>query len=556
MLFLCLAIALMTQEAFSDDVTLALTSGAIYTMDPAQPLVEAVAIAGDRIVAAGSNAAVLRFATRKTRIISLGGKMVLPGFIEGHGHLLGLGQMQDRIDLRDTRNIQEIVTMAAAKAKLTSKGRWVLGYGWDQNRWHDTKFPTVQELSQAVPNHPVKLTRVDYHAAWYNDAALKLAGINAATKDPIGGRILRDATGNPTGVLLDTAMTLVDHLIPAPRKDDLRYAFKLGMKRLAALGITSFHDVGVDDEQVAVFKEMLTEGSLTARFNLMIASTAKNFDRYLDHGPEVDLGNGFLTVRGIKVWADGALGSRGAAMLQDYQDETGHNGLLLVEKNDLAKLTVRALKRGFQVATHAIGDRANRMVIDAYEQALHQVEPSIAKNARLRLEHAQLMHPDDVKRLAPLGIIASMQPTHCTSDMGWVAERVGEPVARTEAYVWQNVLQNNAHLVFGSDVPVEDPNPLLGIYSALYRQDLNGKPDPGWYPEQRMKLDAILNSYTYEGAYAQFAETQKGRIAPGYWADLVVLARDLHSASRVGLLQTRVLMTMVGGTIVYKEGMF
>ncbi len=532
---------------------LVLRNGKIVTMNPAQPEARALAIKGDRILAVGSDEQVQKFIGRSTRVIDLRGKLVVPGLIESHAHMLGIGQAKLMLDLVGTTSEEEIARMVAARAKKAKPGEWILGRGWDQNDWPNKRFPTFESLTKAAPNNPVYLTRIDGHAGWANKRAMELAGITRETKDPHGGRLIRDAEGRPTGVFIDRAQGLIIRHIPPLRREQKKRALELAMRECVAVGLTSFHDAGVDREVIELYKELLREGKLPLRLYVMLAgSDQRLLDEYFARGPEIGLGDHRLTIRAIKLIADGALGSRGAALLEDYADDPGNRGLLMLSEDQIFRIAHLALRHGFQVCTHAIGDRANRIVLNAYERAF-RANPSV-KDHRFRIEHAQILDEADIPRFARMGVIASMQATHCTSDMPWVHDRIGKERAREGAYVWQKLLKTGARIANGSDAPVESINPLWGIYAAITRQDHQGKPPGGWYPDQCMTREQALRSFTLDAAYAAFEEDIKGSLEKGKLADMVVLSKDIMTIPAREILKTRVVMTIIGGKIVYQQG--
>lgn len=480
-----------------------------------------------------------------TNAVDLNNALVLPGFIEAHGHLLGIGQGKISLDLRHL-NIDDIVVKVKEQAKLQRAGTWITGRGWDQNLWASKEFPN-QTLLRGI-NHPIYLRRVDGHAVWVNDLALAKAGINNDTKNPPGGQIIRDEQGHATGVLIDNAIDLVSVHLDKPSRTDLELYVKLGVLEVLSRGITSFHDAGAGKAAIDLFQDLAQKDQLNLRLNVMIDGQDQNLvDYFFARGPLV---GDFLTVRSIKYFADGALGSRGAALLTDYHDHPHHQGLLLIDQTSLVDKTKAALKNGFQVATHAIGDGANRLVLDAYQAALLETKDS---NSRLRIEHAQLVAPEDHARFKELSVIASMQPIHCTSDMAWVADRLGPERVKDRAYPWRSLLNNGAVLAFGSDAPVEDVNPILGLYASVSRANVDGMPDNGFMPEQKLKLSEALHGYHHGGAYAEFNEDQKGKIAKGFLADFVVFDTDLFQANKSAFLQAKPLMTVVNGKVVYRR---
>lgn len=476
-------------------------------------------------------------------MVDLNGLLVMPGFIESHAHLLGLGQSRINLDLRGLSKalIIEKVKKQAVEQKANT---WIKGRGWDQNLWEEKEFPCALDLKGV--SSPVYLRRVDGHAAWFNDVALKIAGIDKNTKDPEGGVIIRDQNGNPTGVFIDNAIELVTRHVDNPSLAEQEIYLDLAMKEALSFGITSFHDAGASRKELELYQDYNQKNKLLLRIYAMIDGTDQQLvDDFLKKGP---LKSDFLTIRSIKYFADGALGSRGASLLEDYEDDKGNSGLLLMEEADLVKKTKNALQHGFQVATHAIGDKANREVLNAYQEAL---KGHVAKEARLRVEHAQLVDPLDHYRFKELSIVASMQPIHCTSDMAWVDERIGKRL-KDRAYPWQSLLEKGAVLAFGSDAPVEDINPIKGIYAAVSRKNPEEEKD-SFMPEERLSLAQALNGYFLGAAFSEFSEDVKGQIAEGFFADFVVFDTDILHPTKNTFLQARPLMTVVNGQKVYER---
>ncbi len=528
-----------------------LVNGNIYTVNPKQPKTEALAMRGDRLVAVGTNAEVRRLAGPTTKVVDAHGTTVVPGLIDAHGHMLGLGQSLQRLDLRAITSPEQVAEMVKREAARRQPGEWIQGRSWDQNKYPAKEFPTHEVLTAAAPNNPVFLTRVDGHAAWVNAKAMEIAGLSAATPDPEGGRIIRDAKGRPTGILVDHAQGLVGSRIPPSSPSQMIEALALAARECARLGLTGVHDAGVSMAGIEGYKELIAANKLPMRVYAMIGGAGSALDAYLKRGPEIGFGNNHLTVRSIKILADGALGSRGAALIEDYSDEPGNRGLLTVSPDVLLRVSEQALEHGFQVNTHAIGDRANRMVLDIYETALLG-RKQFPRDHRFRIEHAQILTPDDFPRLARLGIIASMQATHATSDMPWAERRIGHERARG-AYAWRTMINAGARFANGSDFPVEEPNPMLGLYASITREDRAGKPAGGWFPDQKLTRDEALASFTLGAAYAAFEEKEKGSLEAGKLADFVLLSRDIMKVAPADILTTEVLQTVVGGQSVYEK---
>jgi predicted amidohydrolase YtcJ len=529
-----------------------LKNATVYTMDAARPTAHAVAISGGRLAAVGEDADVAPLTGPKTRVLDLGGAAVFPGLYESHGHLLNLGSLRMSLDLVGTTSYPEIVERVAAAARRAREGQWITGRGWHEGKWKQPAnpsvrgFPTHEALSAVSPRNPVVLRRADGHAMLVNKRVLELMGIGRDTKAPSGGEIVRDAQGEPTGILVDRAMDLVK--VPPQSREEQRRALDLGVKECLSQGVTTFCDAGAPSEEIALYKEMASAGALGMRLYVMLGglSTLKQWEK-----PEIGLGGGFLTIRAVKLYADGALGSRGAALLEPYADDPGNSGFLTTPPETLLEATRLALDRGFQVCTHAIGDRANRTMLDIYEKALKE-RPQI-KDARLRIEHAQILDAQDIPRFAALGVIASMQGIHATSDRPWAPARIGMDRIREGAYVWQKLLKSGARIVNGSDVPVEEVSPIKGFYASVTRQDESGNPPGGFDPDQRMSREEALRSYTLDAAFGTFTESTNGSIVPGKRADLTVLSKDIMKVPEPEILKTEVLYTIVDGRIRYER---
>jgi predicted amidohydrolase YtcJ len=503
----------------------------------------AVYVEGERIVAVGP-ADELRPSHPGAHVIDVTGSTILPGLTDAHGHLYGLGLSLDTVKLVGTTSYEEIIGRMKERAARAAANEWVIGRGWDQNHWPVKEFPTAAPLDAAIPDHPVWLKRVDGHAGVANSAAMRAAGVTAATHDPDGGRILRDAMGNPTGTFVDTAQELIESKIP-PISHELRKSRILAAaKTIAANGLTEMHDAGAEGSTIACVRELIDEGKFPIRVYIMISDSDELERTWFAQKPLIDYG-GRLTVRSVKLYADGALGSRGAAMLEPYSDDPGNRGLLVTKPERILAVAKAARAAGYQVNTHAIGDRGVHNVLDAYETA--GVQPS----ERFRVEHFQIVAPGDFARTARLGVIASMQPTHATSDMGWAEARVG-PERIKGAYAWRTVLDSGARLALGSDFPVEDVNPFFGIHSAVTRQDHSGNPPGGWFPSQRLTLAEALRGFTLDAAWAGFEESSRGSIEPGKLADFTIVDGDFFSTPASELFQEKVKMTVVGGQIVYQ----
>jgi predicted amidohydrolase YtcJ len=477
------------------------------------------------------------------REIDVRGATILPGLVDAHGHIDGLGLGLERVNLNGATSEDEMAARAAAKGRETPEGEWVFGRGWDQNDWPSRAWPTAAALDRALPGRRIWLKRIDGHAGVASTAAMQAAGVTRETPDPAGGQIIRDSAGNPTGVFIDNAMDLIEKAIPAPSREARRRTLQRAVETIASLGLTGVHDAGVDDETVSILRDLADEGKLPIRVYAMLGDDAALLEKWFRAGPLRNY-NDLLTVRSVKLYADGALGSRGAALLAPYSDDPSNSGLVIASVSHISDVASRAKAAGFQVNTHAIGDRGVRNVLDAYDAA------TVGPSDRYRIEHFQVAHLDDIRRLASMGVIASMQPTHATSDMPWAERRVG-PERIRGAYAWRRVLDAGGRLAFGSDFPVEEVNPLLGIYAAVTRQDLDGQPPGGWLPDQRMTAAEALRGFTADAAYASFDEGRRGTIDLGKDADFTVLDRNPLEVPPVEIPRLKVRYTVVGGRVVY-----
>jgi hypothetical protein len=532
---------LVAASATAQTADLVITGARIYTLNPAKPLASAIAIKDGRVLFAGED--VSSHVGPGTRRIDARGAVIIPGFIDSHVHMEGLGDLLEVLDLRNVRSVAEIAELVRKQAARLPAGQWIRGRNWDQTHWGG-QFPKAEDLARAAPNHPVYLTRVDGHAGWVNPKALEIAGVQAATPDPPGGKILKDSSGAPTGILIDRAQGLVTRKIPPATKETTRRRLAQAARECARLGIITVHDAGVSAQALEAYRELIARHELPVRVYAMIGGEGKLWREFLERGPEI---GDRLTVRSIKLMADGALGSRGAALFEPYSDDPGNSGLLMLKPEDIERVAREALKRGFQVNTHAIGDGANRVVLAGYGAALGG-----HNDRRFRIEHAQVIAPPDFELFAKYSILASMQATHATSDLRWAEARLGTERVKG-AYAWRRFLSLGVPVPNGSDFPVEEPNPLYGFYAAITRQDRQGNPKQGWFPDQRMTREEALRSWTQVGAYAAFEEDKKGTLAPGKLADLVVLSADIMRVPPPEILKTRVRMTVLGGEIVYSD---
>ena len=532
-------LALLATAMVGLGADLLVENAVIYTVNPRQPVASAMLVRNGRILVVGSEAR--KLAAPEAHRLDANRRAVIPGFIDSHGHMAGLGDMLAVVDLRDARSVEEACRRVRERAAKTPTGQWVRGRAWDQTNWGG-EFPTAAPLDAAVPDHPVFLSRVDGHAAWVNHRAMEIAGITAQTSDRPGGRILRDSSGAPTGVLVDQAQGLVAGKIPKPTAGEVRERLARAAQECARLGLTEVHDAGVGSPELAAYRDLIAARQLPLRINVMIGGDGDLWREYLKRGPEI---GDRLTVRSIKLYADGAMGSRGAAFFQPYSDDPGNTGLLMTNRETVERVAREAAAHGFQVCTHAIGDRANGMVLDAYAAALGG-----PNDKRFRIEHAQVVSLPDFPRFAKYNVIASIQSTHATSDMRWAEARLG-PDRMAGAWATQRFLKAGIRIANGSDFPVEDPNPLWGFYAAVTRQDHSGKPPGGFLPDQKLTREQALKSWTLDGAYAAFEEKRRGSLEPGKDADFVMLSEDIMRVPDDRLLDARVVMTVVGGEIVW-----
>ena len=533
---------------------LVITGGRIVTMDPDRPEAEAIAARGQKVVAVGGSAEIARLIGDNTEIVELDGALAVPGFIEGHGHFTGLGRSRMILDLTRVENFEEIVEMVAAAVVEAGPGEWILGRGWHQEKWSSTPEPNVSGLpyhrtqSAGSPATPVVLVHASGHASLANAVAVALAGIGDDTPDPAGGEIVRDAEGRAIGVLRETAEDLVgSHLDTEPDEATLRKVIELASRECLAKGITSFQDAGSSFALVELLRSMAENEELDLRLWVMLSEDNESLAAGLPGYEVYRAGDDYLTVGGIKRWIDGALGSHGAWLLEPYTDLPNSTGLNIVTPDELRESARLALEHRLQLCSHAIGDRANRTTLDVYEEAYETVpEP---RDLRWRVEHAQHLHPDDIARFAEIGVVAAMQPIHCTSDGPWVPERLGEERSRTGAYVWRDLFEAGAVIASGTDVPVEPVDPLPSFHAAVTRRMADGE---AFYPNQVMTRMEALNARTLGAAYAAFEEDIKGSLEVGKLADVTVFSRDILTIPIEEILEAEVLYTVVGGKVRYR----
>lgn len=533
---------------------LVLLNGKIITVDQHFSIQQAAAAAGDRIVFVGSNKESKRFIGSKTNVIQLEGKTVLPGLIDAHAHLHSLGEQLSYLDITGTASYRQVIQRVAERVKTVKPGEWIIGGRWDHNDWPDRTFPHHQALSNISPHNPVYLRRIDGNSAFVNKKAMEIAGIGKDTPDPFGGVIHRDQKGEPTGVLINRAMNLVKKHIPRDTKKQHRAKFQEAVGNCLEKGLTCVHEAGVGPDEINMYKDLIDSGQLNIRVYAMLGEQEKppltgDLEAYFRKHKIEQYGNYFLSVRSIKLFFDGALGSRGAAFFKPYRDDPGNPGLLRITPEYITTIAKAALKAGMGVNTHCIGIRGNRLCLDAYEKALKE---NPVKDHRFRIEHAQVVRPEDVQKFAAFGVIPSMQPTHCTSDMYYVEDRIGRERAGG-AYAWRWFIDAGLVIPCGSDFPVESNNPLFGIYAAITRQDEKGWPNGGWFPQQRMTREEAIKGFTIWAAYAAFQEKVLGSIEIGKLADFTVLDRDILTIAPKEILQTNVVYTIVGGKIRYQR---
>ena len=548
------------QAQTAQPASLVLTNGRIVTVEASPAEAEAIAVQGDRILAIGSAADMKRHIGPGTEVIDLKGQLAIPGFVESHGHFTGVGQAQLNLNLMKTTSWPQIVSMVEQAAKNAKPGQWIYGRGWHQEKWTSKPepnvegFPVHEALSRVSPNNPVLLTHASGHASFANAKAMELSGVTGATPNPPGGDFLKDAKGNPTGLFRETASRLIRRDAGEPKRSAEealardRKVLELASAEVVGKGITSFQDAGSSFADVDLMKKMIDEGRMNVRLWVMLrtdnAALAANLAKYRT----IDYGNGFLTVRGIKKSIDGALGPRGAWLLEPYADKTGDTGRNTSTVEDIRETARLAMQHGYQLCVHAIGDRANRETLNIFEVAFK--ENPTRKDLRWRVEHAQHLHPSDIPRFGQLGVIASMEGIHCTSDAPYVLARLGPKRAEEGAYVWQKLMKSGAVVTNGTDAPVEDVDPIASYYATVSRKVKDGTV---FYPDQRMSRLEALKSYTLNGAFAAFEENSKGSLKPSKYADIVVLSKDILKIPEDEIPTAEVVYTIVGGKVRYKK---
>ncbi|MBA3763594.1 MAG: amidohydrolase [Chthoniobacterales bacterium] len=529
-------------------------NGNIYTGNKRQPRAEAVAIKEDRIVFVGSSKDAQKHVGKNVRTIDLHGITVVPGLTDAHCHIFGVGEREMNLNLEGTRTREDFLARVKERAGNTGPGKWVTGRGWIETFWTPPAFPTAADLDQIAPDNPVFLTRADGHAAIANSAALRIAGITSETPNPFGGEILKDSTsGAPTGMLLDHAKELVEKHIPSPSSAEKEEALLLGAKRSVELGWCEVQNPGSETGEAEIMQRLYQAGRLKLRIYNAVSGPGEPANRLLADGAVIGANGGRFTQRTIKCYADGALGSRGAALLEKYAD-ADTSGFLTNKEDDLRPLFEQALRRGIQIQTHAIGDRANRLVLDLYAQAMQAVPPNDRKIAepRWRIEHAQIVSPPDIPRFADLRVIPSMQPSHAISDLFFAPSRLGKE-RLAGAYAWRTLIKSGALVPGGSDAPVERGEPMIEFYAAVARKSQDGFSNEDWHPEQAVSREQALQMFTVWPAFAAFEEKEKGSIEVGKLADLTVLSADIMKIPEAEILQTRCVMTVIGGEIVFES---
>jgi len=522
-------------------------NGNVYTLDPGRPVAEAVSVGGGRIVAVGASQELLDSCGPAALRFDLGGLTVIPGLTDAHAHFKGYAEGKKKIDLVGTASLKDMIRRLAERVGRSGKGRWILGRGWDQNDWPETSFPVKAALDRVAANNPVLLVRVCGHAAVANSEALRLAGITAETPDPPGGKIGRNAGGEPTGMLFDDAIRLVTGIVPPLSREEKKRLMVEAAHDCIAVGLVGIHEMGVGGETISIYRELVDEGRLPLRLTVYFDSDKEGLDSLLEAGPLLGYAGNRLSVVGVKFYSDGSLGARSAALIEDYTDDPGNRGIVVKDADTLYRQIGLCHGKGFQTATHAIGDRGNRMMLDILERVLRE-QP--AADMRHRIEHAQIIEPGDIPRFARLGIVPSMQFTHCTSDMPWVEDRLG-PDRLEGAYAWRSLRDTGCRIPGGSDFPVESINPFLGIYAAVTRKDTGGAPRGGWMPGQCLTVEEAVRAFTIDAAYAGHEEDLRGSIEPGKLADFIVLSTDIMHMEPDGIHGITVLATILGGEVVY-----
>ncbi|MEH6779582.1 amidohydrolase [Maribacter arcticus] len=567
-IFWSLAMSLIMITACSgpkkEAATLLIYGGPIYTVDSVQTIVEAVVTKDSIILFAGNLEEAEKYKNEQTQVIDLKGKTMTPGLIEGHGHFMGLGNAELEIDLLNTTSYQEIIDIVAEAVKKVEPGEWIIGGGWHQSKWDSLPadavngFQTHDLLSAVTPNNPVYLSHASGHAGFANAKAMEIAGLQILSKEGIdkfeieGGEVMRDKTGRLTGIFNERAQRLIYQHIPQDSPEKKAKAFDLAVKACHRNGITSFHDAGIGSQTLKFYENAKAANKMNVRIYAMLRGGDKDLlNEWYKKGPFIDPDNR-LTIRSIKLSCDGALGSRGAWLLEPYTDRPGHFGHETLPMEMVQETALNGLRNGFQVCSHAIGDRANKEILDRYEAAFVEL-PNLKTDHRFRIEHAQHLHPDDIPRFAELGVIPAMQAVHLSSDRPWAIDRLGEKRIKEGAYMWQDLLKSGIPIVNGTDVPVEPLNPIASLYASISRKTLKGTPEGGYEPEQKMTREQALKSYTLDAAYGAFEENIKGSITAGKLADFTIYNQDIMTIPEDQFLKTEIAMTIFNGDVVYKK---
>ncbi len=568
---LCINIILTLTGCESKHADMVIHNGTIYTMSDYNPIAETVIVKDGKIMNVGNQINYRSYIGEKTKILDLNGATMIPGFIEGHGHFMGLGYAKMRLDLSVVDSYDELVDMVAEAVEKSPPGEWILGRGWHQSKWLPTPSPLVKgfqthdKLSAVSPNNPVWLTHASGHAGFANAKAMEIGGITAETEFGFGGEIIKNLRNQPTGIFNERAQNLISKHVESPSYDagsksdsdtdqqNSSLALELAVKECLENGITSFHDAGAGKESIQTFRDGINSNKLKIRLYVMLTSRdPKLLEEWYKNGPEIGTGNDYLTIRSIKLNADGALGSRGAWLLNEYTDRPGHFGMATQSIDYVYEVSKNGLKHGFQVNAHAIGDRANREILNQYQKVFNEY-PEKANDLRWRIEHAQHIDPEDIPRFGELGVIPSIQGIHMSSDRPWAINRLGRKRIIESAYVWRDLIDHGAVIVNGTDVPVEPIDPLASFYASVTRKTLKGVPNNGYEPKQKMTRLEALKSYTINAAYAAFEEEIKGSIEIGKYADFTVLSKNIITVPENQLLNTKVLYTIINGKIEYKN---
>ena len=543
----------MTRFAFADG-SLALLNGNVYTGSGQLTRAQAVLCVDGRIAFVGDSRTAAAKAPAGVRVIDVQGACVLPGLTDAHAHLAGIGFRELNFNLEGTTGIADLQSRLRERIVREGARKWIFGRGWIETHWAPPQFPTKADLDAVSPDNPVVLQRADGHAIAVNSIALRIAHVDRTTPEPPGGEILHGADGEPSGILIDNAMELVRHLVPAPTDAELSHALEVGAAREVRLGWTQVHIAGNDCNEVGLIRKLIGAGRMKLRISDTIYGPSVDVNRLLDDGPSIDEFGGRFSLRGIKLYIDGSLGSRGAALLEPYSDAPGEQGVLVNRESVLLPILISALRKGIQVQTHAIGDRGNRIMLDLYEKAFAAVPPSERKVAvpRWRIEHAQILSPADIPRFARLGVIPSMQPSHAIGDLFFAPSRLGHD-RLAGAYAWRSLIDSGAVIPGGSDAPVERGEPMIEFYAAVARRSLDGFANKDWHLEQRVTRAEALKMFTIWPAYAAFQEKDRGTIEAGKRADFTVLSADIMTLPEPEILKTRCVMTIVGGEVVFQQ---